>query len=49
MLRAENQRLLDNLDSEDFMNGALAVLLGVVIALVSPRLIPQRRKNSGWN
>ena len=23
MLRAENQRLLDNLDSEDFMNGAL--------------------------
>jgi SH3 domain protein len=49
MLRAENQRLLDNLDSEDFMNGALAVLLGVVIALVAPRLVPQRRKNSGWN
>jgi SH3 domain protein len=49
MLRAENQRLLDNLDSEDFFNGALAVLLGVVIALVAPRLVPQRRKNSGWN
>jgi len=48
MLRAENQRLLDKLESEDFMNGALAVLLGVIIALVAPRLVPQRRKNSGW-
>lgn len=49
MLQAENQRLLDKLNSEDFMNGALAVLLGVVIALIAPRLVPQRRKNSGWN
>ncbi len=48
MLRAENQRLLDKLESEDFMNGALAVLLGVIIALIAPRLMPQRRKNSGW-
>lgn len=48
MLRAENQRLQDNLESEDFMNGALAVLLGVIIALIAPRLVPQRRKNSGW-
>lgn len=48
MLQAENQRLLDKLDSEDFMNGALAVLLGVIIALVAPRLVPQRRKNSSW-
>ncbi len=49
MLQAENQRLVDRLASEDFMNGALAVLLGVVIALIAPRLVPQRRKNSGWN
>jgi SH3 domain protein len=49
MLRAENQRLLDRLESEDFMNGALAVLLGVIIALIAPRLVPKRRKNSGWN
>lgn len=49
MLQAENQRLLDRLASEDFMNGALAVLLGVIIALIAPRLIPQRRKSSGWN
>jgi SH3 domain protein len=49
MLQAENQRLLDKLKSEDFMNGALAVLLGVIIALITPRLVPKRRKNSGWN
>ncbi|HEY6132291.1 MAG TPA: TIGR04211 family SH3 domain-containing protein [Halioglobus sp.] len=48
MLQAENQRLLDKVKSEDFTNGALAVLLGVIIALVAPRLVPQRRKNSGW-
>ena len=48
MLHAENQRLLDKLESEDFMNGSLAVLLGVIIALVAPRLVPRRRKNSGW-
>lgn len=48
MLQAENQRLLDKTESEEFMNGALAVLLGVIIALVVPRLVPQRRKHSGW-
>ena len=40
MLQAENQRLAGNLESEDFMNGAWAVLLGVIIALVAPRLVP---------
>ncbi|MEM9256082.1 MAG: TIGR04211 family SH3 domain-containing protein [Pseudomonadota bacterium] len=48
MLEAENQRLQDKLRSEDFINGALAVLMGVVIALVAPRLMPKRRKNSSW-
>lgn len=48
MLEAENQRLRDKLKSEDFLNGALAVLLGVIIALVAPRLVPKRRKNTGW-
>ena len=48
MLQAEKQRLTDKLDSEDFMNGTLAVLLGVIIALVAPRLAPKRRKNSSW-
>ncbi len=46
--RAENQRLNDRLESEGFMNGALAVLLGVIIALVVPRLWPKRRRNSSW-
>lgn len=48
MLEAENQRLLDKLKSEDFINGALAVLLGVIITLVVPRLWPKRRKSSSW-
>ncbi len=48
MLEAENQRLQDKLRSEDFINGALAVLLGVIITLVVPRLWPKRRKNSSW-
>ncbi|MEH6583453.1 MAG: TIGR04211 family SH3 domain-containing protein [Halioglobus sp.] len=48
MLEAENRRLQDNLDSEAFMNGALAVLLGVIITLVVPRLFPKRRKSSSW-
>ena len=48
MLQAENQRLTSKLDNEDFMNGVLAVLLGVIIALVAPRLVPKRRKASSW-
>jgi SH3 domain protein len=48
MLEAENLRLQDKLESEDFLNGALAVLLGVIITLVVPRLWPKRRKSSSW-
>lgn len=48
MLKAENQRLQDKLQSEDFINGALAVLLGVIITLVVPRVWPKRRKSSSW-
>lgn len=47
-LEAENQRLQDNLKSKAFMDGAIAVLLGVIIALVVPRIWPTRRKNSSW-
>lgn len=47
-LEAENIRLRDKLRSEDYLNGALSVLLGVVIALVVPRLVPKRRRNSEW-
>lgn len=48
MLQAETQRLRDKIESEDFMNGALAVVFGVIIALVAPRLVPKRRKSSSW-
>lgn len=48
MLKAEKQRLQDKLQSEDFINGALAVLLGVIITLVVPRVWPKRRKSSSW-
>ena len=48
MLQAENQRLVDKVDSEEFLNGALAVFLGVIITLVVPRLWPKRRKSSSW-
>ncbi len=48
MLESENQRLEDKLRSNAFMDGALAVLLGVIIALVVPRLWPKRKRNDGW-
>jgi SH3 domain protein len=48
MLEAENQRLQNKLNSEAFMNGALAVMLGVIITLVVPRLWPKKRRNSSW-
>ena len=48
MLEGENQRLQDKLQSEGFLNGALAVLLGVIITLVVPRLVPKRRRQSEW-
>ena len=47
-LESENQRLQDKLQSQDFLNGALSVLLGVIITLVVPRLWPKRRRNSSW-
>jgi SH3 domain protein len=48
LLRTDNQRLSDKLQRQDFINGALAVLLGVIITLVVPRLWPKRRRNSSW-
>ncbi|TXS95168.1 TIGR04211 family SH3 domain-containing protein [Parahaliea aestuarii] len=47
-LNAENQRLQDKLQSGQFIDGALAVLLGVIITLVVPRLWPKRRRSSSW-
>ena len=47
-LRADNQRLQDRVRSSAFIDGALAVLLGVIIAVVVPRLWPKRRSSSSW-
>ena len=49
MTQAENQRLRERMEHSQFMDGALAVGLGVLIALLVPRLWPQRKRNSGWN
>ncbi|WP_235015581.1 TIGR04211 family SH3 domain-containing protein [Oceanicoccus sp. KOV_DT_Chl] len=43
VLRTDNQRLSDNQDSDAFLNGAFAVLIGVMIALLVPRLSPKKR------
>lgn len=49
MTQAENQRLRERMEHSQFMDGALAVGLGVLIALLVPRLWPQRKRNSGWS
>lgn len=47
-LQADNQRLKDRVQSSAFIDGALAVVLGVVLTLVVPRLWPKRRNSSSW-
>ena len=48
ILEADNLRMQESNQSAAFFNGALAVLLGVIIALLVPRLRPRRRSSSGW-
>ena len=48
ILEAESQRLLDSGENEAFLNGALAVALGVMITLLVPRLWPKRRRSTSW-
>lgn len=48
VLEADNRRLQDSHESDAFINGALAVLLGVIIALLVPRLRPKPRSSSSW-
>jgi SH3 domain protein len=47
-LEADNLRLRERVRSGAFLDGALAVLLGVIITLVVPRLWPKRRRSSSW-
>lgn len=43
VLATENQRLKDAKSNNEFMNGAYAVLIGVFITLLVPRLWPRKR------
>lgn len=47
-LEADNQRLQGRVQNSAFIDGALAVLLGVIITLIVPRLWPKRRQSSSW-
>ena len=49
LLKLENVRLKERIDSNMIIDGALAVLLGVIIAALAPRLMPKRRRNDGWS
>lgn len=46
ILTTDNQRLIDNQESDAFLNGAFAVLIGVMITLLVPRLWP--KKSTDW-
>lgn len=48
LLRLENQRLQALMDNNQILDGAIAVLLGVIIAAIGPRLMPRRRRSDGW-
>ena len=42
-LQSDNARLADNSDKEWFLRGALAVLIGVILAVTLPKLKPKSR------
>jgi SH3 domain protein len=46
VLSTEKQRLTDNHESDAFLNGAFAVLIGVMITLLVPRAWP--KKSTDW-
>lgn len=47
MLSAENQQLRDSRENDAFLNGAFAVVIGVGITLLVPRLWPKRKSEWG--
>lgn len=48
LLRLENVRLQERSNNNQIIDGAIAVLLGVIITLIAPRLAPRKRRNDGW-
>jgi SH3 domain protein len=47
VLKTDNARLRENKENEFFLNGAFAVLIGVMITLIIPKMMPKRR--SDWS
>ena len=49
LLRLENVRLQERGNNSQIIDGAIAVLFGVIIALIVPRFVPRKRRNNdGW-
>lgn len=48
LLRLENVRLRERISNNQILDGALAVMLGVLLALIAPRLWPSKKKSDGW-
>lgn len=49
LLRLENVRLRERIANNQILDGALAVLLGVILAVVAPRLWPSKKRQDGWS
>lgn len=49
LLRLENVRLRERIANNQIMDGAFAVLLGVILAVVAPRLWPKKKHQDGWS
>lgn len=48
LLKLENARLEDRVENRQRLEGIFAVLAGIFIALLAPRLSVKRRRNDGW-
>jgi SH3 domain protein len=48
VLEGDNLRMSESNESDAFYNGVFAVLIGVIITLLIPRLWPKRRPSSSW-
>ena len=49
LLRLENVRLRERITNNQMLDGALAVLLGVILAVIAPRLWPRKKRQDGWS
>jgi len=49
LLRLENVRLRERIANNQILDGALAVLLGVILAVIAPRLWPKKQRRDGWS